>query len=40
MHRLPLLGEKQEAKENGTNLTFIGDKTIQMPFLKKHFLDC
>ncbi|XP_058283763.1 transmembrane protein 87A isoform X3 [Hylobates moloch] len=27
MHRLPLLGEKQEAKENGTNLTFIGDKT-------------
>uniref|UniRef100_A0A2K6G0C3 Transmembrane protein 87A n=1 Tax=Propithecus coquereli TaxID=379532 RepID=A0A2K6G0C3_PROCO len=27
VHRLPLLGEKQEAKENGTNLTFIGDKT-------------
>lgn len=27
MHRLPLLGEKQEAKENGTNLTFTGDKT-------------
>ncbi|XP_035300734.1 transmembrane protein 87A isoform X3 [Cricetulus griseus] len=26
MHRLPLLGEKQEAKENGTNLTFTGDK--------------
>ncbi|NP_001425922.1 transmembrane protein 87A isoform 15 precursor [Homo sapiens] len=30
MHRLPLLGEKQEAKENGTNLTFIGDKTFFM----------
>nr|XP_045013421.1 transmembrane protein 87A isoform X1 [Jaculus jaculus] len=27
MHRLPLLGEKQEAKENGTNLTFTGDRT-------------
>ncbi|XP_010596675.2 transmembrane protein 87A isoform X9 [Loxodonta africana] len=27
VHRLPLLGEKQEAKENGTNLTSIGDKT-------------
>ncbi|XP_029426123.1 transmembrane protein 87A isoform X1 [Nannospalax galili] len=26
MHRLPLLGEKQEAKENGTNLTFTGEK--------------
>ncbi|XP_021495071.1 transmembrane protein 87A isoform X2 [Meriones unguiculatus] len=26
MHRLPLLGEKQEAKENGTNLTYTGDK--------------
>ncbi|XP_052582214.1 transmembrane protein 87A isoform X2 [Peromyscus californicus insignis] len=26
MHRLPLLGEKQESKENGTNLTFTGDK--------------
>eukprot|EP00073_Rattus_norvegicus_P035400 XP_008760347.1 PREDICTED: transmembrane protein 87A isoform X3 [Rattus norvegicus] len=26
MHRLPLLGEKQEAKENATNLTFTGDK--------------
>ncbi|XP_036118000.1 transmembrane protein 87A isoform X4 [Molossus molossus] len=24
--RLPLLGEKQEAKENGTNLTFTGEK--------------
>uniref|UniRef100_A0A2K6BDP0 Transmembrane protein 87A n=1 Tax=Macaca nemestrina TaxID=9545 RepID=A0A2K6BDP0_MACNE len=40
MHRLPLLGEKQEAKENGTNLTFIGDKTIPVPFSKKHFLYC
>eukprot|EP00069_Balaena_mysticetus_P002163 bmy_15852T0 len=28
VHRLPLLGEKQEAKENGTNLTFTGDKTV------------
>ncbi|XP_070094818.1 transmembrane protein 87A isoform X1 [Equus przewalskii] len=27
VHRLPLLGEKQEAKENGTNITFTGDKT-------------
>ncbi|XP_073921850.1 transmembrane protein 87A isoform X2 [Castor canadensis] len=27
VHRLPLLGEKQEAKENGTNLTFTGDRT-------------
>ncbi|XP_006158710.1 transmembrane protein 87A isoform X1 [Tupaia chinensis] len=27
VHRLPLLGEKQEARENGTNLTFTGDKT-------------
>ncbi|XP_055473211.1 transmembrane protein 87A-like, partial [Psammomys obesus] len=26
MRRLPLLGEKQEAKENGTNLTYTGDK--------------
>ncbi|XP_042131929.2 transmembrane protein 87A isoform X1 [Peromyscus maniculatus bairdii] len=26
MHRLPLLGEKQESKENGTNLTFTGDR--------------
>lgn len=25
-HRLPLLGEKQEAKENATNVTFTGDK--------------
>ncbi|XP_023370025.1 transmembrane protein 87A [Otolemur garnettii] len=30
MHRLPLLGEKQEAKENGTNLTFIEDKTAKL----------
>ncbi|XP_075860389.1 transmembrane protein 87A isoform X2 [Microcebus murinus] len=30
VHRLPLLGEKQEAKENGTNLTFIGDKTAKL----------
>nr|XP_026248611.1 transmembrane protein 87A isoform X1 [Urocitellus parryii] len=28
LHRLPLLGEKQEAKDNGTNLTFIGDRTV------------
>ncbi|KAM4829887.1 transmembrane protein 87A isoform 3-T3 [Thomomys bottae] len=27
LHRLPLLGEKQEAKENGTNLTITGDRT-------------
>ncbi|XP_005006285.1 transmembrane protein 87A isoform X1 [Cavia porcellus] len=27
VHRLPLLGEKQEAKENGTNLTFTGERT-------------
>ncbi|XP_033620874.1 transmembrane protein 87A isoform X3 [Fukomys damarensis] len=27
MHRLPLLGEKQEVKENGTNLTFTGERT-------------
>ncbi|XP_062061709.1 transmembrane protein 87A isoform X6 [Lepus europaeus] len=27
VHRLPLLGERQEAKENGTNLTFTGDRT-------------
>ncbi|XP_051000400.1 transmembrane protein 87A isoform X1 [Acomys russatus] len=26
IHRLPLLGEKQEAKENGTNLTYTGDR--------------
>nr|XP_031309102.1 transmembrane protein 87A isoform X4 [Camelus dromedarius] len=30
VHRLPLLGEKQEAKENGTNLTFTGDKTVSV----------
>ncbi|VTJ75042.1 Hypothetical predicted protein [Marmota monax] len=28
LHRLPLLGEKQEAKDNGTNLTFTGDRTV------------
>ncbi|XP_047392837.1 transmembrane protein 87A isoform X1 [Sciurus carolinensis] len=28
VHRLPLLGEKQEAKDNGTNLTFTGDRTV------------
>uniref|UniRef100_A0A8C2VPV5 Transmembrane protein 87A n=2 Tax=Chinchilla lanigera TaxID=34839 RepID=A0A8C2VPV5_CHILA len=27
VHRLPLLGEKQEAKENGTNLTITGERT-------------
>ncbi|XP_012865616.1 PREDICTED: transmembrane protein 87A isoform X1 [Dipodomys ordii] len=27
LHRLPLLGEKQEAKENGTNLTITGERT-------------
>ncbi|EHB10340.1 Transmembrane protein 87A [Heterocephalus glaber] len=27
VHRLPLLGEKQEVKENGTNLTFTGERT-------------
>ncbi|XP_048188855.1 transmembrane protein 87A isoform X2 [Perognathus longimembris pacificus] len=27
LHRLPLLGEKQEAKENGTNVTVTGDRT-------------
>ncbi|KAM5235731.1 transmembrane protein 87A isoform 3-T3 [Ctenodactylus gundi] len=27
VHRLPLLGEKQEAKENGTNTTCAGDRT-------------
>ncbi|XP_040826044.1 transmembrane protein 87A isoform X3 [Ochotona curzoniae] len=27
VHRLPLLGERQEVKENGTNLTFTGDRT-------------
>ncbi|KAM9093365.1 transmembrane protein 87A isoform 3-T3 [Megaptera novaeangliae] len=34
VHRLPLLGEKQEAKENGTNLTFTGDKTVMHEPLK------
>ncbi|XP_075388303.1 transmembrane protein 87A isoform X2 [Tenrec ecaudatus] len=34
VHRLPLLGEKQEAKENGTNLTSTGDKTIMHEPLK------
>ncbi|KAF5925517.1 hypothetical protein HPG69_001964 [Diceros bicornis minor] len=34
MHRLPLLGEKQEAKENGTNITFTGDKTAMHDPLK------
>ncbi|XP_028363625.1 transmembrane protein 87A isoform X2 [Phyllostomus discolor] len=28
VHRLPLLGEKQEAKENGTNLTTTGEKIV------------
>ncbi|XP_066133053.1 transmembrane protein 87A isoform X2 [Saccopteryx bilineata] len=32
--RLPLLGEKQEAKENGTNLTFTGDKIAMHDPLK------
>ncbi|XP_073067789.1 transmembrane protein 87A isoform X3 [Manis javanica] len=32
--RLPLIGEKQEAKENGTNLTFTGDKTAMHDPLK------
>ncbi|XP_037690145.1 transmembrane protein 87A isoform X8 [Choloepus didactylus] len=32
--RLPLLGEKQEAKENGTNLTVIGDKSAMHEPLK------
>ncbi|XP_022268711.1 transmembrane protein 87A isoform X6 [Canis lupus baileyi] len=34
VHRLPLLGEKQEAKENGTNLTLTGDKTAMHDPLK------
>ncbi|XP_004709428.2 transmembrane protein 87A isoform X2 [Echinops telfairi] len=34
VHRLPLLGEKQEAKENGTNLTSTGDKTMMHEPLK------
>ncbi|KAM9202395.1 transmembrane protein 87A isoform 5-T5 [Dugong dugon] len=34
VHRLPLLGEKQEAKENGTNLTSVGDKTVMHEPLK------
>lgn len=34
VHRLPLLGEKQEAKENGTNLTFTGDKIVMHEPLK------
>ncbi|KAG5206561.1 hypothetical protein R6Z07F_008407 [Ovis aries] len=34
VHRLPLLGERQEAKENGTNLTFTGDKTVMHDPLK------
>ncbi|KAM7155505.1 transmembrane protein 87A isoform 6-T7 [Molossus nigricans] len=32
--RLPLLGEKQEAKENGTNLTFTGEKIAMHDPLK------
>ncbi|XP_004623432.1 transmembrane protein 87A isoform X3 [Octodon degus] len=27
VHRLPLVGERQEAKENGTNLTITGERT-------------
>uniref|UniRef100_A0A452SAX6 Transmembrane protein 87A n=1 Tax=Ursus americanus TaxID=9643 RepID=A0A452SAX6_URSAM len=34
VHRLPLLGEKQEAKENATNLTLTGDKTTMHDPLK------
>ncbi|XP_012584052.1 PREDICTED: transmembrane protein 87A isoform X2 [Condylura cristata] len=34
VHRLPLLGEKQEVKENGTNITFTGDKTVMHEPLK------
>ncbi|XP_036154605.1 transmembrane protein 87A isoform X9 [Myotis myotis] len=34
VHRLPLLGEKQEAKENGTNLTFTGEKVAMHDPLK------
>ncbi|XP_029808827.1 transmembrane protein 87A isoform X1 [Suricata suricatta] len=34
VHRLPLLGEKLEAKENGTNLTLTGDKTAMHDPLK------
>ncbi|XP_047622561.1 transmembrane protein 87A isoform X3 [Phacochoerus africanus] len=34
IHRLPLLGEKQESKENGTNLTVTGDKTVMHDPLK------
>ncbi|KAM9646145.1 transmembrane protein 87A isoform 5-T5 [Trichechus inunguis] len=34
VHRLPLLGEKQEAKDNGTNLTSVGDKTVMHEPLK------
>ncbi|XP_054556842.1 transmembrane protein 87A isoform X2 [Talpa occidentalis] len=34
VHRLPLLGERQEAKENGTNVTFTGDKTVMHEPLK------
>nr|KAF6394051.1 transmembrane protein 87A [Pipistrellus kuhlii] len=34
MHRLPLLGEKLEAKENGTNLTFTGEKIAMHDPLK------
>uniref|UniRef100_A0A452U332 Transmembrane protein 87A n=2 Tax=Ursus maritimus TaxID=29073 RepID=A0A452U332_URSMA len=34
VHRLPLLGEKQEAKENATNLTLTGDKTAMHDPLK------
>ncbi|XP_011353272.1 transmembrane protein 87A isoform X1 [Pteropus alecto] len=34
VHRLPLLGEKQEAKENGTNLTFTGEKIAMHDPLK------
>ncbi|KAM5240915.1 transmembrane protein 87A isoform 1-T1 [Hipposideros larvatus] len=34
VHRLPLLGEKQEAKDNGTNLTFTGEKITMHDPLK------
>uniref|UniRef100_A0A8D0WTG2 Transmembrane protein 87A n=1 Tax=Sus scrofa TaxID=9823 RepID=A0A8D0WTG2_PIG len=34
IHRVPLLGEKQESKENGTNLTVTGDKTVMHDPLK------
>ncbi|XP_054421522.1 transmembrane protein 87A isoform X3 [Pteronotus mesoamericanus] len=34
VHRLPLLGEKQEAKENGTNLTITGEKIAMHDPLK------